>query len=80
MKKMRIKIRFVKRKNGYLIQRKSFMGWRYVDYTIDMGYGSVRYLYCQDSKEKLLDEVLEKYYEVDKRFVEITEYPHLKIY
>jgi hypothetical protein len=80
MKKMRIKIRFVKRKNGYLIQRKSFMGWRYVDYTIDMGYGSVRYLYCQDSKEKLLDEVLEKYYEVDKRFVEIMEYPAIKIY
>lgn len=77
---MRIKIRFIKRKNDYLIQRKSFTGWKYIGYTIDMGYGSIRYLYCQDSKEKLLDEVLEKYYEVDKRFVEITEYPHLKIY
>ena len=80
MKKMRIKIRFVKRKNGYLIQRKSFMGWKYIGYTVDMGYGSIRYLYCQDSKDKLLDEVLEKYYEVDKRFVEITEYPAMKIY
>jgi CRISPR/Cas system CSM-associated protein Csm3 (group 7 of RAMP superfamily) len=78
--KMRIKIRFIKRKNDYLIQRKLFTGWKYIGYTVDMGYGSVRYLYCQDSKEKLLDEVLEKYYEVDKRFVEITEYPHLKIY
>jgi CRISPR/Cas system CSM-associated protein Csm3 (group 7 of RAMP superfamily) len=77
---MRIKIRFIKRKNDYLIQRKLFTGWKYIGYTVDMGYGSVRYLYCQDSKEKLLDEVLEKYYEVDKRFVEITEYPHLKIY
>ena len=77
---MRIKIRFVKRKNDYLIQRKSFMGWKYIGYTIDMGYGSVHNLYCQDTKEKLLDEVLEKYYEVDKRFVEVTEYPHIKIY
>ena len=80
MKKMRIKIRFVKRKNGYLIQRKSFRGWKYIGYTVDMGYGSIRYLYCQDSKNKLLDEVLEKYYEVDKRFVEIIEYPAMKIY
>jgi hypothetical protein len=77
---MRIKIRFVKRKNDYLIQRKSFMGWKYIGYTIDMGYGSLHNLYCQDTKEKLLDEVLEKYYEVDKRFVEVTEYPHIKIY
>jgi hypothetical protein len=77
---MRIKIRFVKRKNDYLIQRKSFMGWKYIGYTVDLGYGSVYYLYGQDTKEKLLDEVLEKYYEVDKRFVEITEYPAIKIY
>jgi hypothetical protein len=77
---MRIKIRFVKGKNNYLIQRRSFMSWKYIGYIVDMGYGSARYLYFQDSKEKLLDEVLEKYYKVDKRFVEITEYPHLKIY
>lgn len=77
---MRIKIRFVKRKNDYLIQRKSFMRWKYIGYTVDLGYGSVYNLYCQDTKEKLLDEVLEKYYEVDKRFVEVTEYPPIKIY
>jgi hypothetical protein len=45
-----------------------------------MGYGSFFNIYCQDSKEKLLEEVLEKYYEVDKRFVEVTEYPAIKIY
>lgn len=79
---MRIKIRFVKRKNDndYLIQRRSFMGWKYIGYTADTGYGSVRYLYCQNSKKELLEEVLEKYYKVDKRFVEITEYPTVKIY
>jgi hypothetical protein len=79
---MRIKIRFVKRKNDndYLIQRRSFMGWKYIGYTVDMGYGSVLYLYCQNSKKELLEEVLEKYYKVDKRFVEITEYPTVKIY
>ena len=79
---MRIKIRFVKRKNDndYLIQRRSFIGWKYIRYTVDMGYGSIRYLYCQNSKKELLEEVLEKYYKVDKRFVEITEYPTIKIY
>jgi hypothetical protein len=77
---MKIKIRFIKRKNDYLIQRKSFMGWKYIGYPIEMGYGSVYNLYCQDTKEKLLEEVLEKYYEVDKRFVEIMEYPDIKIY
>jgi hypothetical protein len=56
------------------------MRWKYIGYTVDLGYGSVYNLYCQDTKEKLLDEVLEKYYEVDKRFVEVTEYPPIKIY
>lgn len=56
------------------------MGWKYIDYTIDMGYGSVTYLYAKDTRESLLEEVLEKYYEVDKRFVDITEYPPIKIY
>jgi hypothetical protein len=56
------------------------MGWKYIGYTADTGYGSVRYLYCQNSKKELLEEVLEKYYKVDKRFVEITEYPTVKIY
>jgi hypothetical protein len=79
---MRIKIRFVERPKSkdFLIQRKSFMGWKYIDYTIDMGYGSVTYLYAKDTTESLLEEVLEKYYEVDKRFVEIIEYPGIKIY
>ena len=79
---MTIKIRFVERPNSkdFLIQRKSFMGWKYIGYTIDMGYGAATYLYCKDTKESLLEEVLEKYYEVDKRFVEIIEYPGIKIY
>lgn len=79
---MRIKIRFVERPNNkdFMIQRKSFMGWKYIDYTIDMGYGSATYMYCKDTRESLLEEVLEKYYEVDKRFVEIVEYPGIKIY
>ena len=80
---MRIKIRFVERPNtkDFLIQRRSsFMGWKYIDYTIDTGYGSSTYLCCKDTKESLLEEVLEKYYEVDKRFVEIIEYPGIKVY
>jgi hypothetical protein len=76
----RIKIRFVKRKEDYLIQRKTLFGWSYIGYTINMGYGSVFNLYCQNTEEDLLNEVLEKYYKIDKRFVEITEYPTIKKY
>lgn len=31
-------------------------------------------------KEELLTDVLENYYEVDKRFVRIKEYPTIQIY
>lgn len=72
-----IKIRFVKRKEDYLIQRKGWLGWKYIGYTINMGYGSVYNLYCNKTKEELLSEVLEKYYEIDQRFTTIIEYPEL---
>jgi hypothetical protein len=45
-----------------------------------MGYGSVTYKYSAVTKEELLEKVLEEYYKVDKRFVEIIEYPTIKIY
>ena len=48
-----IKIRFVKRKGDYLIQRKGWLGWKYIGYTINMGYGSVYNLYCNKTKEEL---------------------------
>jgi hypothetical protein len=77
-----IKIRFVKIPSGYYnIQKKGLFGrWKDITYTIDMGYGSVTYEYSAVTKEELLEKVLEEYYEVDKRFVEIIEYPTIKIY
>ena len=77
-----IKIRFVKNQRGnYYIQRKGWFGrWKDIGYSVDMGYGSVTYEYSAVTKEELLEKVLEEYYEVDKRFVEIIEYPTIKVY
>ena len=75
-----ITIRFKKRKEDYFIQRKGWLKWKDFSYTVNMGYGSVTYLYTAKSKEELLEKVLEEYYEVDKRFVQVIEYPMIKIY
>jgi hypothetical protein len=78
----KITIRFIKYedKYRYTIQRRGWFGWKDITYTINMGYGSVTYEYSAVTKEELLEKVLEEYYEVDKRFVEIIEYPTIKIY
>jgi hypothetical protein len=75
-----IKIRFIKHKDSYTLQRKGWFGWKNIYYTIDMGYGAVSYNYAEKTKDDLLSEVLENYYEIDKRFVTIKEYPTIKIY
>ena len=75
-----IKIRYVKRNDTYYMERKSFFGWKRLGYSVDMGYGGFWQSYTSDNKKDLLKEVLEKHYEVDKRFVEIIEYPTIKIY
>jgi hypothetical protein len=79
-----IKIRFIERGNqikDYLIQRKTWLGWKYISYSQMAGYGdSIDILYCKDSKEELLKEVLECHYNTDKRFVTVIEYPMLKRY
>jgi hypothetical protein len=76
----KIKIRFIKRKGDYLIQKRGFFGWRYIGYTVNMGYGSVFNLYCENEKKKLLEKVLENHYKIDKRFADITECPMIKMY
>lgn len=75
-----IKIRYVKRNDTYYMERKSFFGWKRLGYSVDMGYGGFWQSYTSDNKKDLLKEVLEKHYEVDKRFVEIIECPTIKIY
>ncbi len=83
-----LKIRFVEHVNDdpnseseFLIQTKSFIGiWKYITYTIDMGYGSVCNYYSNSDKNKLLDEVLEKHFETTRKFVVIEEHPLIKIY
>lgn len=78
-----IKIRFVWRKGhkNYAIQRRTWYGrWKYIGYTINMGYGSIYDYYVDETKEKLLYRVLECYYRKDKRFVNVHEYPTIKHY
>lgn len=76
-----ITIRFIKHKDKkYTIQRRGWFGWKDITYTINMGYGSVIYDYSAEKKEELLNEVLEKHYKVDKRFVQIIEHSTVKIY
>jgi hypothetical protein len=75
-----IKIRYVKRNDTYYMERKSLFGWKRLGYSVDMGYGGFWQSYTSKDKKDLLDEVLEKHFEVDKRFVEVIEYPMIKIY
>lgn len=74
------KIRFVEFDGKFSIQQKTVFGWMELRYVVDMGYGSVSYLYSAKTKEEVLAEVLEKRFKIDKRFAKIIEYPGLKIY
>jgi len=75
-----IKIRYVKRKDTYYMERKSFFGWKRLGYSVDMGYGTYWQSYTSKDKKELLNEVLEKHYMIDKRFVEVVEHPMIKVY
>jgi hypothetical protein len=82
-----IRIRFVNRQfhKGndwqYAVQRKTWYGsWKYIGYTTDMGYGSVYNYYTGKTKQAVLHSVLERYYKMDRRFVNIFEYPELKLH
>ena len=78
----KIKIRFVKNKRGsYYIQRKGWFGrWKDIGYSVDMGYGGYFQYYVGKTKEELIDDVLDKHYQVCRKHVEIIEYPTIKIY
>ena len=76
-----IKIRFINRGKDYLIQKKTWLGWKYISYfQMACSGDSIQYHYCKDTKDRLLEEVLEYHYKVDKRFVKVIEYPELKMY
>lgn len=76
----KIKIRFYKYKNHYLIQRKTIFGWKFISYIQNLGYGTIICRYNDVNKESLLNQVLENYYRKDKRFVKIIEYPEIHEY
>lgn len=82
MTKKTIKIRFIETEGGtnFSAQRKTWFGWRDIEYSRTSECGLCFYLYYHSTKEKLVDEILEKYYHTDRKFVTIIEYPSLKIY
>ena len=75
-----IKIRYVKRKDTYYMERKTLFGWKRIGYSVDMGYGGFCQSYTSKNKEELLNEVLDKHYSLCKKHVEIVEYPMIKVY
>jgi len=76
-----IKIRFIKHgKNKYTIQRRGWFKWKDIGYSVDMGYGGFYEIYSAETKEDLLKEVLENYYQTDKRFVQVIEHATIKVY
>jgi hypothetical protein len=77
----KIVIRFIERKDKFRIQRKTWYGrWKNITYVVELGCIPIEYPYSGKTKEEVLNEVLENYYKVDRRFVEIAEYPTIKIY
>jgi hypothetical protein len=77
----KIVIRFIEHKGKFRIQRKTWYGrWKNVTYVVELGCIPIEYSYSGNTKEEVLNVVLENYYKVDKRFVEIAEYPTIKIY
>jgi hypothetical protein len=79
-----IEIRFVKRllieSSDYLIQQKKWYGWKYLDYKDYSDGGSSKTLYCNEFKEKLLHEVLEKHFSTTINNITILEHPTLLRY
>lgn len=75
-----IKIRFIQYDDHYTMQRKTWLGWKDLTYTIDMGYGSVVNYYENKQTDKLLDDILKKEYHTTREFVDVIEYPMIKVY
>ena len=75
-----IKIRYIKRNETYYMERKTIFGWRRVGRNVCTEFGCIWQSYISNNKEDLLSKVLEYHYKIDKRFVEIIEYPMIKIY
>ena len=76
---MKLKIRFVKTNGVYFAQRKTWLGWKDITFSIG-GVGRASYKYTDKKKEDLLDKILDKKYKRCKRHVTVYEYPSLKIY
>ena len=80
----KIKIRFVSKiSNGelyYEIQRKTIFGWRYYSFYISFYAYAYSGRYKGKVKQELLKTILNKVYKTELKYVEVIEYPMIKIY
>lgn len=73
-----IRIRFVKNNNGeFLIQKKTLLCWKYIEYFTSTEIGSATFRYSGKSKKKLLKKVLRDHFQTRKKNVVIIKYPTL---
>ena len=76
-----IKIRFINYNNQrYTAQRKTWFGWRDISYTSSAGEYTSIVIYTSTQKDTLLTIILDNYYQRDKRFTKVVEYPEIKKY
>jgi len=72
--KKSIKIRFIYNQNRfYTIQYSGWFGWRTISTNFGLDYNDV-------NKEKLLETVLDEVFFVDKKHIEVIEYPTINKY
>jgi hypothetical protein len=82
----KVKIRFVEGGPGsykghmFSVQEKRWYGWKWIGYYTDTICGDIYEYYNADTKENLLEKVIDNYYKTTKKHLTIIEYPTIKWY
>jgi hypothetical protein len=80
---MTLKIRYIEIPGTdnplYKMQIKKWWGWKTASIMVCFG-GTIEIVYSDISKESLLNEVLLEKYNTELKYVDIIEYPTLKMY
>ena len=82
-----VKIRFIENYNkegnklvNVYAEEKKWYGWSIIGYLVGTIGGSLFEAYKETSKEKLLNVIVDKYYETTKKHLIIKEYPTIKFF
>lgn len=78
----KIKIRYIKTKEGYFIEKKTWFRWKRIGEYITTYGNEILYKSTENkklfTKNDLLKETFGKDYENNKEFIEIIKYPFFK--